>query len=66
MSVVKVIEIIAEGKTIEDAVQNAFNEAKKTVREIRQIDVKHVHANIKDNKIHTYRVNTKISFIVEH
>lgn len=64
MSVAKVIEIIAEGKTIEDAMHNAFNEAKKTIRGIKSIDVEHIHAKVKDDKISSIRVITKISFVV--
>ncbi len=65
MSVAKVIEIIAEGKTIEEALQNAINEAKKSVRGIKHIDVEHIHAKVKDDKISVIRVITKISFVVE-
>lgn len=65
MSVAKVIEIIAEGKTIEDAMQAALNEAKKSIRGIKHIDVEHIHATVKDDKIAFFRVITKISFVVE-
>jgi flavin-binding protein dodecin len=66
MSIVKVFEIICEGKSIEDAMSAGVREASKTVRNIKQIDVKWVHAHVEDNKIVNYRVNAKISFVIEH
>ncbi len=66
MSVVKIIEIICEGKTIEDALSAGVREASKTVKNIKQIDVKWIHAHVENEKITGYRVNAKISFVVEH
>lgn len=66
MSVAKVIEILCEGKTIEGALNAGVAEASKTVKNIRQVDVKWIHAVVENNKISTYRVNVKISFVVEH
>lgn len=65
MSVVKVIEILCEGKSIEDALQAGVQEASKTIKNIKQVDVKWIHACVKDNKISSYRVNAKISFALE-
>ena len=48
----------------EDAVKNALDEAKKTVRDIRGIDVKGFNAVIKADKIVAYRANVKIAFLV--
>jgi flavin-binding protein dodecin len=63
MSVVKVIEIIASSdKGIEDAMQKAVTEASKTVDNIDSVFVKDVKAHVKDGKITTYGVITKISF----
>lgn len=66
MSIVKVIELLCEGKTIEDALNAGLREASKTIRNIKQIDVKWVHAHVQDNKIVSYRVNAKLSFVIEH
>jgi len=66
MSIVKVIEVVCEGKTIEDALNAGVREAAKTVRHIKQADVKHVHAHVEGDKITHYRVNAKISFLIEH
>lgn len=65
MTVAKVIEIIAEGKTIEDAVSAGVREASETVKNIKHVDIKHVHADVKDNKIVAYRAILKISFLIE-
>lgn len=63
MSVVKVIEIIASSdKSVEDAMQKAVTEASKTVKNIDSVFVKDIKAHVKDGKITTYGVITKISF----
>jgi flavin-binding protein dodecin len=65
MAVVKVIELVGESpKGFEDAVKNALDEAKKSVRDIRGIDVKGFNAVIKSDKIVAYRANVKIAFLV--
>jgi len=66
MSIVKVIEVLCEGKTIEDAMSAGVKEASKTIKNIKQIDVKWIHAHVENEKITSYRVNAKISFVVEH
>jgi hypothetical protein len=66
MSVVKVIEILAQSEeSWEDAVQKALQEASKTVRNIQNIYVKDFQAVVENNEIVAYRVDTKISFLVE-
>jgi len=63
MSVVKVIEIIASSdKSVEDAMQKAVTEASKTVDNIDSVWIKDIKAHVKDGKITTYGVITKISF----
>ena len=66
MAVVKVIELLAESdKSWEHAAQAALDEAAKTVRNIKSLYIKEFQAIVKDGKIATYRVNAKISFVVE-
>jgi flavin-binding protein dodecin len=65
MSIVKVIEIISQGKTVEAALQTAVNEAAKTLHNIKQINVEHVSGIVENNKIVEFRVNAKISFVVD-
>ena len=64
MSIAKVIEVLAEGSTIQEAIEDAVNEASKTVKNIAHVYVNDIQAEVKDNKIKKYRVNAKITFIV--
>lgn len=66
MSIVKVIEVLCEGKTIEEAMSAGVREASKTIKNIKQIDVKWIHAHVENDKITSFRVNAKISFVIEH
>jgi flavin-binding protein dodecin len=66
MTVVKIIELVGSSKkNWEDAVQEAIDKAKKTIRNIRGIDVVGWKARVEDGKIIEYRANVKISFLVE-
>ena len=66
MSVVKVIEILAQSdKSWEDAAQNAVTAAARSVRNIKTVYVEGMQAIVKEDKVVEYRVNTKISFLVE-
>ncbi len=65
MAIVKVIEVLAQSeKSWEDATQMALEEASKTVRNIQSIYIKEFQAVVENEKISTYRVNAKISFLV--
>jgi flavin-binding protein dodecin len=66
MSIVKVIEVLCEGESMEKALEAGVKEAAKTLHNIKQIDVKWVHGHVENNKITKYRVNAKISFIIDH
>lgn len=66
MTMLKVIEVLAHSdKSWEDAAQNAINEAAKTVRGIKSIYLKEMQATVENGKIVQYRVNAKISFLLE-
>ena len=66
MAVVKVIEILAESeKSWEDATQLAVTEVAKTIKHVQSVYVESFQAIVKDNKIVKYRVDAKVSFIVE-
>lgn len=66
MSVVKVIEILAQSeKSWEDAAQQAVTVTAKSVRNIKSIYIENMQATVKDDKIVEYRVDAKISFLVE-
>jgi flavin-binding protein dodecin len=62
----KVIEVLAESdKSWEDAAQVAVTNASKTVRNVKSIYLKNLEATVEDGKIKSYRVNAKISFVLE-
>lgn len=66
MAVVKVIEILAESdQSWEAATQEAVAEAAKTVRNIKSAYIKDFQAIVVDSEIVNYRVNAKISFVVQ-
>ena len=65
MSIAKVIELIAEGETIEAAVSNAVAEASKSVRKIKSVYVENITAKVDEGKVTEYRVNAKITFVVD-
>jgi flavin-binding protein dodecin len=65
-SVVKVTEVIAQStKGFDDAVQNAVKEAAKTIRGIKSVWIDNFKCKVEGDKIVEYRVNAKISFVVE-
>lgn len=66
MSIVKVIEVLAQSdKSWEDATEQALKEASKSIRNIQHIYVKEFQTVIENGKISKYRVNAKVSFLVE-
>jgi flavin-binding protein dodecin len=66
MAIVKVIEVLAESPNgWDDATKEALREASKTVENIKSIYVKEMQAIVDNNKIVNYRVNAKISFLVD-
>ena len=64
MSLAKVIEVIAEGSSVEDAVSNAVSEASKTVQGISGVWVQDIKGVVEDNQVTMYRVNVKITFVL--
>ncbi|TNE37493.1 dodecin family protein [Roseovarius sp.] len=66
MSMLKVIEVLAESdKGFDDAARVAVATASKTVRNIKSIYIKDMNAQVSDGKITSYRVNAKISFLLD-
>lgn len=66
MAVVKVIEILAESSEgWEAATQIALDEAAKSVRNIKSIYIKDFQAIVENDQIVNYRVNAKVSFVVQ-
>ena len=65
MSIAKVIEVLAEGDSIESAVESAVREASTTVRQIKHVYIEGIQAIVEDNEIQKYRINAKVTFVVE-
>lgn len=66
MAIVKVVEVIAESKkSWEDAAGQAVKDASKTIRNIKQINLENLQGIVEGEKIVMYRVNAKVSFLVE-
>lgn len=66
MSVVKVIELLAQSNEgWEAAAQEAVTQTSKTIHNIQSVYIKEFQAIVENDKIVNYRVNVKISFVVE-
>lgn len=65
MSIAKVIEVLAEGDSVESAVESAVREASTSVRRIKHVYVDGIQAIVENNEIQKYRVNAKVTFVVE-
>ncbi len=62
----KVIEILAESDTSwEDAAKKAITNAGKSVRNIKSIYIDNFEASVENDKIKSYRINAKISFMLD-
>ena len=65
-TIVKVIEVIAQSdKSWDDAAQTAVREASKTISQIRSVWIDNFSAEVDGGRIVIFRVNAKISFVVE-
>ena len=66
MSVAKVIEISAESEeSFEDAISRGIKTAGKSLHGIKSAWVKSQQVVVKDNKIASYRVDLKITFVLD-
>lgn len=62
----KVIEVLAESdKSWEDAAAQAVERAAKTLNNIRSIYIENFEAKVDGNRLGRYRINGKISFLLE-
>lgn len=65
-NVLKVIEVLAESdKGWEDAAQKAVDRAKQSLHGIKSIYIEHFEAKVDDNKITSYRINAKVTFLLD-
>jgi flavin-binding protein dodecin len=66
MSTLKVIEVLSESdKSWEDAAQTAVTRANESVRNVRSIWIENFEATVENGKLKKYRINGKISFVLE-
>ena len=66
MSVAKVIEInAASNESFEDAINAGISKAGETVHNIRGAWVKEQQVTVQDDKIAEYRVDLKVSFVLD-
>jgi hypothetical protein len=66
MAVVNVVELLAEsGESWEDAVRQAVAEATKTLRGITSVYVQEFQATVENDRVKNFRVNVKVSFVLE-
>lgn len=66
MSIAKVIELNSSStKSFEDAIQSGITKVSETVKNIQGAWINEQKVVVKDNKISEYRVNLKISFVVD-
>ena len=64
MSVVKIIELVGSSATSsDDAVQQALNEARQTLRNIKAVDV--VSTGLRGDDLDEWRAHVRIAFLVD-
>ena len=66
MSIVRNIEVIAQSpQSFDQACQEAIKEASRTLRGIKSFWIKNAECIVENDRITMYRVNGKISFLLE-
>ena len=65
MAVTKIIELVGSStQSSDDAVQQALAEARRTLRNIKAVDV--VSTGLRGENLGEWRAHVRISFLVEH
>lgn len=65
-SIAKVIELSAESSmSFEEAIQRGITKAAETVHEIRSAWVEGQQVKVKDGKVIAYRVDLKVTFVLD-
>jgi dodecin len=66
MAVVKIVELLAESQeSWEDAARQAVAEASRTIRGVRSVYISEFQATVENDKVQAFRVNAKVSFVLE-
>jgi flavin-binding protein dodecin len=64
MAVVKIIELVGSSKkSTDDAAQQALNQAQKSLRNVRAVDI--VSTGIRGDNLDEYRAHVRVAFLVE-
>lgn len=64
MSVVKIIELVgASSQSSDDAVQQALNDARQTLRNIKAVDV--VSTGLRGDNLDEWRAHIRVAFLIE-
>ncbi len=66
MAIAKIVEVNSSShKSFEDAIQTGISKVTETVKNVQGAWINEQKVVVQDNKIVEYRVNLKISFLVE-
>jgi dodecin len=66
MSVARVVEISSTSpNSFEDAIVQGIARASETLREVKSAWVKEQEAEVKDGKVIAYKVNLKVTFVLD-
>jgi dodecin len=66
MAVVKVIELLGESEeSWEDATRQVVAEATRTLRGVTSIYIKEFQATVENDQVKNFRVDAKVSFVME-
>lgn len=66
MSVAKVVEITSESsESFEDAVKRGIDRAEKSLKNVRGAWIAEQKVHVEDGNIIRYRVNMRVSFVLE-
>lgn len=64
--VYKKIELVGSSKkSIEEAVNNAVDQASRSIRNMRWFEVSEIRGHIADNKVEHWQVGVKIGFTID-
>lgn len=63
MAVTKIIELVGSGTSSDDAVQNALDEARKTLRNIKAVDV--VSTGLRGEDLTEWRAHVRVAILIE-
>ena len=63
MAVTKIIELVGSGTSSDDAVQNALGEARKTLRNIKAVDV--VSTGLRGEDLTEWRAHVRVAILID-